>query len=446
MKMTDPLESKVRDYCQKWDMLPQGGTVLCAVSGGQDSMALLHLLSVMAGGVGFQVAAAHFNHQLRCSAGRDEEFVRNWCRDHGIPFTCGRGDVGDFAKREGLSVEDAARVLRYAFLQDAAEDLGADRIAVAHHRDDNAETLLLHLIRGAGMQGLGGIPPVRGKIVRPLLNVSRDEIHAYVIEHSLPFVEDESNRDPAYTRNRLRLEVLPLLEEIAPGCGGRIAAAAVLAREENEYMRKAAGELLPMAHDNAITLPVSTLQDKDEVLRRRLVRGMALRLGESLNRRQTDAVLRLENNRFLDLPGGLCAVRTRHELTIKRQSPLPPLLALREGCQAWGDWQVTLERQEGPVEETACRVVLRDAGSPLAIAPWDGTGRLRVENGSRTIKRLFADKGIPVGERMAHPAVLVNGKIAAVFGVAVDWNYRPVEGEAALAVTLRGNKTEKGEK
>lgn len=435
-KMTDPLEPRVRDFCRKWNMA--GGTVLCAVSGGRDSMALLHLLSMIAGDVGFQLAAAHFNHQLRCSAERDEAFVRDWCRKQGIPLTCGRGNVRDFAKREGLSIEDAARVLRYAFLQDAAEDLGADRIAVAHHRDDNAETLLLHLIRGAGMQGLGGIPPVRGKIVRPLLDVSRDEINAYIVRHSLPFVEDESNRDPAYTRNRLRLEVLPLLEEIAPGSAGRIAAAAMLVREENEYIQREADALLPMVHDNAITLPASVLNHTDVVLGRRLVRGMALRLGESLSQRQTDAVLRLGNNRFLDLPGGLCAVRTRHELTIRRQ-PLPlPALALHEGCQVWGDWQVTVERCEGPVEETDCRVVLRDAGEPLTIAPWDGAGRLRVENGSRTIKKLFADRGIPVGERMRHPAVLMNGKIAAVFGVAVDWSYRPVAGEAVLAVTLRG--------
>lgn len=446
MKTTDPLEPKVRDFCRKWDMLPQGGTVLCAVSGGRDSMALLHLLSALAGGIGFQVAAAHFNHQLRDSAGRDEEFVRDWCREHGIPFTRGQGNVREFAKREGLSVEDAARSLRYAFLREAAEDLGADRIAVAHHRDDNAETLLLHLIRGAGMRGLGGIPPVRGNIVRPLLEAGRDEIDAYIAKNALPFVEDESNQDPSYARNRLRLEVLPLMEQIAPGCAGRIAAAAALVREENEYIQKEADELLPAAYDGGITLPASVLHKTDEVLGRRLVRGMALRLGESLNRRQTDAILRLRNNCFLDLPGGLYAVRTRHELTVKRQSPSPPALALRKGCQIWGNWRVVVEHRECPVEETACRVVLRDTGETLTIAAWDGTGRLNVDNGSRTVKRLFADKGIPVGERTAHPAVLINGKIAAVFGVAVDWNYQPSAGEVALVVTLQANKTEKGEK
>lgn len=437
MKMTDPLARKVRDYARRWDMLPQGGTVLCAVSGGRDSMALLHLLSALGTACGFQVAAGHFNHQLRDTAGRDEDFVREWCRKHGIPFTCGRGDVREFARREGLSIEDAARILRYVFLKGAAEDMGADRIATAHHREDNAETLLLHLIRGAGMQGLSGIPPVRGKIVRPLLEAGRDEINGYIEKNGLPFVEDESNRDTAYARNRLRLEVLPLLEEIAPGAAGRIAGTAALAREENGHVRREAEKLLPAVENDSVTLAVSVLNGQDEVLRRRLVRGMAQSLGVSLNQRQTEAVLKLGNGGFLDLPEGLCAVRTRRELTVKRLPPPLPPLVLREGEQVWGPWRVTLERRVGPAEETAGRVVLRDVGKPLTIAPWNGTGRLNVENGSRTIKRLFADRGISVGERMEHPTVLADGKILAVAGVAVDWNWHPAEGEAALVVTLR---------
>ena len=211
----DPLVRQVRAFCGKHDMLPQGGTVLCAVSGGRDSMALLHLLGVLGAEEGFQVAAAHFNHRLRPAADRDEAFVRSWCAGRGIPLFCGSGDVSAFARETGRSVEDAARELRYRFLEEAAEDLGADRIAAAHHREDNAETVLLHLLRGAALQGLGGIPPVRGRIVRPLLETAREDIDQYIRRHSIPFVEDETNSDTAFTRNRLRLEVLPVLEESA---------------------------------------------------------------------------------------------------------------------------------------------------------------------------------------------------------------------------------------
>ena len=177
MKMIDPLAWRVWSYARKWNMLD--GLILCAVSGGRDSMVMLRLLSALGVEGGFQVAAAHFNHRLRPTAGRDEGFVRDWCREQGIPLTCGAGDVADFAAREGLGVEDAARKLRYAFLESAARDMGADHIATAHHREDNAETVLLHLLRGTGLQGLGGIAPVRDAVVRPLLETSRAEIDAY---------------------------------------------------------------------------------------------------------------------------------------------------------------------------------------------------------------------------------------------------------------------------
>lgn len=437
MKMTDPLARKVREYAGKRDMLPQGGTVLCAVSGGRDSMALLHLLMALGTEFGFRVEAGHFNHQLRDTANRDEDFVRTWCGEHGVPFTCGRGDAAGFAKREGRSTEDAARILRYAFLEGAAEDMGADRIATAHHREDNAETLLLHLIRGAGLQGLGGIPPVRGRVVRPLLEISRGEINGYIERNGIPFVEDESNQDRMYTRNRLRLEVLPLLEEIAPGAGGRIAGTAALVREENEFIRREAERLLPVVEDGRAALAVSVLDGADEVLGRRLVREMARKLGVTLDQRQTEAVLGLKNGGFLNLPGGLCAVRTRRELAIERVPEMPETMVLHEGTQVWGPWRVTLERRAGPVEDAAGRVVLRDSGEVLSIAVWDGSGRLNVENGSRTVKRLFADRGIPVADRGAHPAVLADGELAAVFGVASDWARRPVGGEAAWVLTLR---------
>lgn len=412
-----------------------GGTVLCAVSGGRDSMALLHLLSALAPETGTQVMAAHFNHQLRPLADRDEDFVRAWCGARGIPLACGRGNAGGFAAGEGLSIEDAARTLRYAFLEKAAGELGADRIATAHHREDNAETVLLHLLRGAGPQGLGGIPPIRGRIIRPLLEISRKEIDAYVERNGIPYVEDETNRDPAYTRNRLRMEVLPLLEEIAPGASGRIAAAASLLREEDGYLRREAERLLPAGEPGVLALPASLLEGQDRVLVRRMARAMARRLGVELTQRQTEAALGLRCGGFLDLPGNLCAVRTREALAFKRRQPPPPPGPLRLGEQIWGPWRVTVERrEEPPAAQTPEQIVLWDAGGELTVACWDGGGRMAVENGSRTVKRLFADRGIPVERRGEHPVVLLDGRPAAVWGVAVDWTLRPKAGSPCIVV------------
>ena len=166
-----------QDLIQTYDMLPSGGTVLCAVSGGADSMCLLAWLLELGPKYGCAVAAAHYNHGLRGAQGdADEAFVRDWCAGHSVPFYAGRGDVASAAKEHGWSIEEAGRNLRYAFLSETAEQIGALRVATAHNRGDNAETVLLNLIRGTGLTGLSGIAPVRGIFVRPLLDTPRQEI------------------------------------------------------------------------------------------------------------------------------------------------------------------------------------------------------------------------------------------------------------------------------
>lgn len=431
----------VAAFCRRWEMLPRGGLVLCAVSGGRDSMALLHYLRVRREAEGFALAAAHFNHCLRAGADRDEAFVRAVCRDWGISLAVGREDVGAFARETGRSLEDAARTLRYRFLEEEADRLGAARIAVAHHRRDNAETVLLHLLRGSGLRGLGGMAPVRGRIVRPLLDTDRADIEAYIRENSVPYVEDETNTDTRYTRNRLRLEVLPLLEEIAPGCGDRMAHMAELLRAEETYLEDRTQALLPPEDGGAaVTLAAPVLLGQEEAIRRRLVRSMARRLGVELTAAQTEAVLDLGTGGCLDLPGGLRAFRERHRLTIRRVPPLPPPLPLRPGTQRWGPWTVLVETEpgEGHSREEPLTLALsaETAGEGLAIGSWDGTGRLAVENGSRTIKRLFADRGVPVDRREEHPVLYAGGRPVAVFGVAVDRDHRPRPGAARVRITL----------
>ena len=205
----------------------RGEKVLCAVSGGLDSMCLLRMLEAWCEERGGQVMAAHFNHRLRTRADRDEEFVRETCESWGIPLTVGRGDVGEHARREGLSTEEAARNLRYAFLRRAAAEAGCKRVYTAHHADDNAETILLNLIRGTGLAGLTGMDWEREGLCRPLLSVTREELEAYAAEWKIPHMEDETNADPeAAARNLLRLQVMPLLKELNPRAAEHICGAA----------------------------------------------------------------------------------------------------------------------------------------------------------------------------------------------------------------------------
>ncbi len=426
----------IQAFTKKWDMLPPGGLILCAVSGGRDSMALLHLLWEMGRKGGFQVHAAHFNHHLRPTADRDQGFVTGWCGAKGIPLTCGGADAAAYAREVGTSLEDGARQLRYRFLEETADRVGAARIATAHHREDNAETLLLHLLRGSGLRGLGGIPPVRGRIVRPLLETSRADIDGYVRRHQISYMEDETNADTRFTRNRLRLEVFPLLEEISPGCTGRMAATADLLREDDEHFRGAVDASLFTFKGDRAEISLRELKKLDQSMARRTVREMSRSLLTDLGRENVDQALALGPGGYLDLPGRLCAYRTGTKLTLRRE-PNPPLpLLLTEGTQVWWKWLVQVYLSGEPVEEDGQTVALGGCSAPLTIALWNGQGSLAVENGQRTIKRLFTDRRIPIQDRWEHPALYVDGRPAAVFGVATDWTLRPRPGESCLVVKI----------
>ena len=174
---------------------PPGGTILCAVSGGRDSVCLLDYLWRLGQERGFSVAAAHLNHGMRPTAQRDEELVRRLCRQRDIPFYTEKVDVYALCDAWRLTVEETGRRARYEFLRRTAASIGAAFIATAHHREDQAETVLLQLLRGTGPQGLAGIPPVREGIIRPLLDTPRAAIDAYIAAHDLPYVTDETNLD-----------------------------------------------------------------------------------------------------------------------------------------------------------------------------------------------------------------------------------------------------------
>ena len=165
----------------RFDLIPPGSGVLCALSGGADSMYLLCRLLEGRARYGWTVQAAHLNHGLRATARRDEDFVRSWCETWDVPLTVGHGDVSGYAGRESLSIEEAGRVLRYALLEETAAREGLSLIATGHHAGDNAETVLMNLIRGCGLNGLTGIPERRGNIVRPMLQVERREDRKSVV-------------------------------------------------------------------------------------------------------------------------------------------------------------------------------------------------------------------------------------------------------------------------
>lgn len=303
-------------------MLPPGAVVLCAVSGGADSMCLLHWLSQQKG---VALHAGHFDHRLRGeeSAG-DAAFVREMCETWGVPFHLGSADVAAAAKEAGRGLEEAARQLRYAFLEQTAERVGAARVATAHTADDNAETLLLNLIRGTGLRGLTGIPPVRGSIVRPFLTTTRAEITAYLEELRIPHREDSTNTDETYARNRLRHQVMPVLRGLNAQAVSHMGSAARYLREIDEAMDREVQERLTFAtvERDRVTFPLAELREAPEPLRPRMLQGLLDRLGagrRDFGAVHLNAILTLKPGGHLDLPSGVAVEARMGTLTLEKR-------------------------------------------------------------------------------------------------------------------------------
>src|SRR5512147_1215675 len=233
--LIEKINKTIRKHC----MLERGDCIVVAVSGGPDSVCLAGVLRALARDYDLQLHLAHLDHMFRGAESAAEAlFVKRLAEKLGIPATIEAVNVPDYCRERGLSSQAGAREVRYAFLNRVAGSIGAGKIALGHTANDQAETVLMRLIRGAGMHALAAIPPVRENIIRPLLDTTRGEILAYLNEENLTFVTDPSNEQPLYTRNRVRLEVLPTLEAINPRAVEALAAGAALLRDESAAMEE----------------------------------------------------------------------------------------------------------------------------------------------------------------------------------------------------------------
>ena len=446
-----------------WTLPGRGQTALCAVSGGLDSMCLLHLLDWWCRERAGKVVAAHFNHRLRGEASdRDERFVREWCGAHGIAFVSGTGDVKGLALSEGLSMEEAARTLRYAFLRREAAKLGpAVKIYTAHHADDQAETVLLHLIRGTGTAGLAGMRLWGGDIVRPLLSVRRAELAEYAAAHGISHVEDGTNADPeAAARNFLRLRVMPLLEELNPRAVEHISAAAAHVRSADDAIEREAARRTAHVEvrDGRVTLSRRALEEAPDAVAAR----MLLRLFDLLSVGRKDigaahlrALRKLARHTAagkesrLDLPHGVTARFCRDWLILETRPQLLTEIQLLPGCTVtWGDYTLTLlDRREG--EGLAIRGETGPDRRVVTVGPVEPGDRLTLpetRGGGRSVKRLCLDRGISLAERDRLPAVYVRGRLAAVWRLGVDESFLPAEGTPCRFIWIRKQTERKIEK
>lgn len=309
-----PLAGRVAAALREMQWPRRGEGLVLALSGGADSVALLDALDLLRRPFGFRLTAAHLDHGLREGSARDAAFCAALCAARGVPLSSARVDVRARAARERGGLEQAARRERHAFLRGVARTEGAAAIALAHTQDDQVETLLLRLLRGAGARGLAAMRPRAGELIRPLLGVSRAEVLAHLGERRLAWVEDPSNLDPAHRRNRVRHELLPYLEErFNPAIRRVLARTAALLADEAAHLRAEAEDLVaPFAPSpgDGLALPRASLAAVSPALARAAVRVALAHVGgeTGIGAGHVERVMRLARSsapgRRVLLPGG----------------------------------------------------------------------------------------------------------------------------------------------
>ena len=372
--------------------------ILAAVSGGADSMCLLNIL-LEKGSLG---AVAHFNHGLRGEeSDRDEEFVRSYCAEREIKFICGRAE-------SRLKSEDEARRARYAFLERAADEAGCALIATAHNMNDNAETVLLNLVRGAGTKGLCGIPERRGRIIRPLLGMTRAEIEEYNLSRGIPHVEDSTNRENDFSRNKIRNLVIPVLEEINPKAVEALNRASVLLKRDEEYFERA---LEGKSYEEL---------GGEKALESRFIMS---RCPKALSFEQLEAAMKPETeHKELDLPG-IKLVKDGGRLLFGSEKK---------------EYEIKLEEITVNKELTNQLIKCDSIRGELTVGKWLPGDRMRPvgRNCSKSLKQLFLEKKLTMAEKEAIPVIRDEKGILLVPGIAADERARAVKGDRAYKITL----------
>jgi tRNA(Ile)-lysidine synthase len=462
---------------RKYEMLRPGDRVGAAVSGGGDSVALLLLLLELREKLGIVLSVAHFNHKLRGAASdTDEKFVAKLAAEHGLPFHAGRANVAAKAKHDKANLEDTARRARYGFFAKLVKDGHVDRVAVAHTADDQAETVLAHILRGTGLAGLGGIHPVVGHIVRPLIEVRRSKLRGYLGSRKQTWREDATNRDIARMRARIRKKLLPLLEKhFQPAAVEHLSNLAELAREDEAFLRllaqaRAAAifekdadtarvsvrELLASGNQEKFTTEGAESTEKKReqtrALSKRLVRWIVKewkpRAGQ-LNTEHVEAVLELaehgENGKSVPLPGGMEVRRERDTLVFR--TTLGSGSAKREQSKQY-EHNIDIGIRYGagqalvPVPLMGCvfrfrvidwpakRVETSETGPvldrdtlrfPLVLRSWRPGDKLQPQGhrNAHKLKRLLNEKHISRWERDGWPVLTSGGVLAWARGFPV---------------------------
>ena len=411
------------NYLLAHQLMEPGGSIVAAVSGGQDSCVMLHILHMLSSKLGFSLTVAHFDHQLRPESAAEQQFVEKLAATYGLPFYSGRADVRTLAK--GKNLEDTARRVRYDFLRKTMLEIGATKIATAHHAQDQAETVLLHLLRGSGLEGLAAMAPREGDIIRPLLSALPEQIKAYRLAYGLSFCTDASNDDPRYLRNFIRLNLLPQLLQLNPRLLQTLCATADICYEDNYLLTawaKVALDELWLKDDGAIAPGLFALPP---ALQRRIVRLAFMQIsGEELSFAQTEATRALKEEQSVSLSGGWLIYRRGALFISREKSALPEHrqsvpLKIEATWQTLADWgweylgAQVLDAPSFAAKDEYC-ISLPDTLLPNLYFRTRRAGDAVPSLGKserRKVKDIFIDAKIPPYLRAGWPLLIVGEEI-----------------------------------
>lgn len=437
---------QVIEFIKKKNLFAYGSRVGVAVSGGSDSMALLNLLFLHQDELGIGVCAINVNHGTRLNDEKEARFVEAYCSEMGIPFREYKVEANVIAKKEGVTLEDACRKARYGIFEALREKNEVDYIALAHHERDQAETILLHILRGSGLTGASGMSIIRnGYYIRPLLETSKEQVMQYVGENNIPYLEDETNTDTTIARNLLRQEIMPALREVWGRLDATLCSFGKICREDDEYIRKMMNFDSVLSLNGVIKIPLTYFL-YDQPIVYRLIADQLVALGavQDFERKHFDLIWELaktgENGAKLDLPQNVEAFKEYSYLTLIRKKPKFDVNVewnFKVGTITFGDYgKLQVKRVKKPMFDAG--VLTFDLDRVPNGAKWrvrkEGDVIEKFGGGTKKLKSYLIDKKIPARLRDYLPVLAVGSEVLAVAGVDIAEQLKVTEDTQNFAI------------
>ena len=438
--------NRVIKWIEENKLIEKGDTVVCAISGGVDSIVLLDILNKIKNNLDIKLLAAHFNHHIRGDeSDRDQEFTKEFCNKLGIKFYVGHGDVLSRAKKTGESVEEAARVLRYRFLESI-------EIATAHHANDNLETMLIKLIRGCGQDGLSGIPPKRGNIIRPILCLTREEIVEYAKNNGLNHVEDSTNNCDDYLRNRIRHNIIPLITAENKHVLLNAVNAAQMVRDDTKYIDKLAEEGFKSIKvkdgyninkirefDKPIMIRIikDILSENEIEFSNKLISELYNQIESNRSRYSTDVnnkkTIVIDRDKLMIFDKNINNSKSDYIINIDKDGiyRLPINNGIIIACSS-------INRCDKIIKDPNYLMINKNSiiGTVYIRNRLDGD-KIKLPGGTKSITKWLRDKGIPDYDKEKFAVVCDDMGVIAVLGIGVDMRHRVEIGDNTLVIRVK---------